>query len=86
MTPMIQAILACKKEKCRPEVALATVASIMCGVDLATDEELIKYCENWIKQNGKATYGKLMKFVENLGYAREISEISLNFDWTDSNI
>lgn len=82
-SPMVEGILLCKKKKQSPKVALGVVAFIMCGKDLATNKELMKFCENWIEDNGNPTYKKILSYVNELGYVREISEISLNFKWKE---
>jgi hypothetical protein len=82
MGPMLEGISVCRKQKQSPNVALALVAAMMCGKDLATDKELMDYCEKWIEEHGKITYKKVFDFVEKLGYEREIAEISLCFDWS----
>ena len=86
MGQMLEGISVCRKQKQSPNVALALVAAMMCGKDLAQDQELMDYCEKWIEENGKTTYKKIIDFVEKLGYEREIAEISLCFDWaTDTD-
>ena len=86
MSQMLEGISVCRKQKQSPNVALALVAAMMCGKDLAQDQELMDYCAKWIEENGKTTYKKIIDFVEKLGYEREIAEISLCFDWaTDTD-
>lgn len=80
---MIEGILLCKKKKYRPNTALAVVAVMMCGRDLSTNEDLLCYCDKWIKKLGSPTYKKILNFANSLGYIREISEISLNFNWKE---
>lgn len=82
-SPMIEGVLLCKKKKEKPKIALAFIAVMMCGRDLATNEELFSFCENWIEENGEPTYGKILSYVKSLGYIREISEISLNLKWKE---
>lgn len=80
-SPMIDGVLLCKKNKQSPKVALSVVAVMMCGRDLATHEELLSFCEGWISENGNPTYKKVLAYVKELGYIREISEISLKLKW-----
>jgi len=80
---MIEGVLLCKKKKYRPNTALAVVAVMMCGRDLSTNEELLSYCDGWIEEFGAPTYKKILTFAKNLGYIREISEISLNLNWKE---
>lgn len=82
-SPMIESILLCKKKKFRPNTALAVVAVMMCGRDLSTHEELFHYCDKWVEEFGAPTYKKILSFAKDLGYMREISEISLNLDWKE---
>lgn len=82
-SPMIESILLCKKKKFRPNTALAVVAVMMCGRDLSTHEELFYYCDKWVEEFGAPTYKKILSFAKDLGYMREISEISLNLDWKE---
>ena len=78
---MVDGVLLCKKKKQNPKTALTVIAIIMCGRDLATDEDIMCFCENWISENGTPTYKKILSYTNDLGYIREISEISLNLKW-----
>lgn len=80
---MTDGVLLCKNKKESPKVALAVIAVMMCGRDLATNEDLFSFCEKWISENGKPTYRKILSYVDGLGYIREISEISLNLKWKE---
>jgi hypothetical protein len=82
-SPMLEAVLLCQKKKQTPKIALAVVAVMMCGRDLAKNKELIKFCDKWIEENGDPTYKKILSYVNSLGYIKEIAEISLNFKWKE---
>jgi hypothetical protein len=80
---MIEAVLLCQKKKQAPKIALAVVAVMMCGRDLAKNKDLIKFCDRWVESNGNPTYKKILSYVKDLGYIREIAEISLNLKWKE---
>lgn len=82
-SPMVEGVLLCEKKKEPAKIALAVVAVMLCGKDLATNKELINFCDNWTRENGKPTYKKILSYVDSLGYIREIAEISLNFKWKE---
>lgn len=75
---MLKGIELCKKKKHPPSTALAFVALLMCGRDLSSDQDLIYFCDKWIQEFGKPTYSKISKYINGLGYVREIAEIGLD--------
>jgi hypothetical protein len=60
-------------------MALGIVSLYLCGKK-SSNEELRDYCDNWQEENGDATYDKIITYVQELGYIREITEIAFDSD------
>lgn len=73
----------CQKTKTKPTTALATIALLFHG-NIAEDQEIHDYCEEWSKKNGEINYKNLRRYVKSLGYIGEIVEISSKFNWSSS--
>jgi len=86
MSKLLKIVNSCKKQKMKPEIALATIALLFHGSNFSNsnipDEEIFDYCEFWVKENGAINYANLIKYIKNLGYVGEIVEISMSLDST----
>jgi len=74
MSKILKTINNCKKQNLTPNVALATIALLFHGNEF-TDQQIFKYCEDWVYENGEISYENLRKFAKKLGYIGEIVEI-----------